>query len=56
MEGERQECEVCGRPGKPSWGNAVLCESCYGTLGATCAGRPTRKGEAPKADPAEPVC
>jgi len=30
------ECTRCGQPGEPSWGDLVLCETCYGTLGATC--------------------
>lgn len=50
------ECEVCGRPGEPSWGGAILCESCYGTLGATCAGRPRKKDEKKKPEAEGRVC
>ena len=45
METLDTPCEICGRPGQPSWGDSVLCESCYGTLGATCAGRPRKTSE-----------
>ena len=38
MDENRLECEVCGRPGEPSWAGAILCEDCYGTIGATCSG------------------
>lgn len=51
---DEQDCEVCGQPGEPSWGGVVLCESCYGTAGATCSGLP--RGQKPRKDDQEAVC
>ena len=49
-------CEFCGQPGEPSWGGTVLCESCYGNIGATCAGRPTKPQDKKPTIDIGPVC